>query len=311
MYNNNCYKDIQLLYIKILKKNNINYSILSIIIIISAKEYVPAEVIVDVNRPCGIIVFDNSDVIVAEYGSDCVTIIPNEERDQSPLTRTIKRRSIEQFTLPSGIAITKDGHLLVTELNLLHELTIDGVRLKSVGGKNAGSGQLEFNRPFSIAVHSTMGQIFVAEFGNNRIQVLNDDLTFSHMITLDGDQQLHRPCDVALDNDGYLYIAERGNDCITKVTTTGEYITRIGSRGRTPGQLVNPSAIAINNNILYITEIGNSRVSIFNTNGHFLHSFDGTTSGKEFNSPRGIAIDKLGNLYVNDTDNNRIVVYRV
>ncbi len=127
------------------------------------------------------------------------------------------------------------------------------------------------------------------------------------MISLDGDKRLDRPNDVALDNDGYLYIAEFYNHCIAKVTTTGEYISRIGSKGSAPGQLMTPSSVAISNNILYVTEAGNNRVSIFDTNGQFLHSL--TASGKKFNKPRGITIDTMGNLYVSDTYNNRIVVY--
>ena len=267
----------------------------------------PVRIIQDVNTPRKLAVFDNGDIVVVEWGS--VTIIPSEEKDQSPLLET-KRRRITQLIRPCGIAITKDGHLLVTDQHRLQKLTTDGVCLKSVGSAISGSGELEFHHPEGITVHPTTGQIFVAEFGNNCIQVLNDNLTFSHMITLHGDKQLDRPIDVSLDNDGYLYVADFGNNCITKVTTTGEYITRIGSGGSASNQLRSPSSIVINNNILYIAEWNNHRVSIYNTKGHFLQSFDGT-SEREFSSPEGLAIDKLGNLYVSDTYNDRIIVYAV
>ncbi len=266
------------------------------------KEYKPVRIITDVVRPWGLAVFDNGDIVV-ERGNDYVTIIPKEEKG----TVTEKRR-IGQFKNPRGVAITKDGHLLVTDNHRIQKLTIDGVCLKSVG--NEGRGRLQFDYPDGITIHPITGQIFVADSDNHRIQVLNDDLTFSHIISLHGNKQLRHPHGVALDNDGYLYIAEWGNDCITKVTTTGEYNTRIGSRGSGPGQLNTPSSVAISNNILYVTEVGNKRVSIFDTNGQFLHSFTGTTSGKEFNSPCGIAIDTISNLlYVSDNRNNRIVVY--
>ena len=271
------------------------------------KEYKPVRIIANVKKPHKLAVFDNGDIVVAEWGNKYVIIIPSEEKDQSPFPVGTS----EQLINPRGISITKDGHLLVTDNHQLQKLTTDGDCLKSVGSWSSGSGQLEFERPIGITVHPTTGQIFVADCSNNRVQVLNDDLTFSRMITLYGDQQLDEPHDVALDNDGYLYIAEYGNNCITKVTATGEYITRIGSGGYAPGQLWAPTSIAIKNNILYITESRNHRVSIFNSEGHFLHSFDGTTSGKEFDDPKGIAVDKIGNLYVSDTWNNRIVVYGV
>ena len=288
-----------------------NYNYYKVVYFILVKEYKPVRIITDVHYPRGLAVFDNGDIVVAERGSHCVTIIPSEEKDQSPLPGTTKRRRIGQLGNPRGVVITKDGHLLVTEYYRLQKLTTDGDCLKSVGSRSSRSGQLEFDHADGITVHPITGQIFVADTFNNRIQVLNDDLTFSHMFTLHGDKRLNAPCDASLDNDGYLYIADFGNDCITKVTTTGEYITRIGSRGSAPGQLRTPSSITIKNNILYITEWGNHRVSIFDTKGHFLHSFDGTTSGKEFDDPQGIATDTLGNLYVSDANNNRIVVYGV
>ena len=266
------------------------------------QEYKPVRIITNLDRPWKLAVFDNGDIVVAEWGRDCVTIIPSTEKDQSPLPGTTKRRRIEKFIVPRGVAITKDGHLLVTDNHRLQKLTTDGVCLKSVGSAISGSGELEFLYPDGITVHPTTGQIFVAEHGNNRIQVLNDNLTFSHMITLHGDKQLNRPDDLSLDNDGYLYIADWGNNCITKVTTAGEYMTRIGSGESASNQLSYPSSIVINNNILYIAESG--KVSIFDTEGCFLHSFDGTFRS----SPEGIAIDKLGNLYVSDTWNDRIVV---
>ncbi len=262
------------------------------------KEYRRVRIIANVVEPRGLAVFDNGDIAVTEWRNNCVAIIPEKG------TSTEKRR-IGQYTCPYGIATTKDGHLLVTDAHRLQKVTTDDVRLKSVGSH--GCGQLQFIFPNGITIHPITGQIFVADHHNNRIQVLNDDFTFSHMITLHGDKQLDRPNDVALDNDGYLYIADWNNHCIAKVTTTGKYITRIGSKGSGPGQLWKPSSVAIRNNILYVTEAGNNRVSIFDTNGQFLHSL--TTSGKKFSSPRGIAIDTIGNLYISDTYNNRIVVY--
>ncbi len=63
------------------------------------------------------------------------------------------------------------------------------------------------------------------------------------------------------------------NHCITKLTTKGEYITRFGSFGSAPGRLVGPTSLTINNGLVYVTECRNHRVSIFDTNGTFLHCF--------------------------------------
>ena len=258
--------------------------------------------------PQGIAVCDNGDIVVAEYGAHCVTILNKEGKKVNSFgTKGTKER---QFTNLRGVAISNDQHILVTDIHRLQKLTFDGVCVQSVGSNKRGSGQLQFNTPRGIAVHPTTGLVFVADSNNNRIQVFNSDLTYAHSITLHGDTQFNKPYDVSLDSDGCVYVAEWGNHCITKLNTTGKYISRFGFRGIASGQLHYPSFLTINNNLVYVSEFGNDRVSVFDTKGTFLHCFGERGSGeREFDSPQGITTDTLGNLYVSDTDNNRLVVY--
>ena len=267
-------------------------------------------IVTGLNRSCGIAMCDNGNIVVAECGAERITILNSEGRKLKSFGTTKQN----QFRWPDGVAISIDGHVLVTDSHRLQKLTADeGICVKSVGSSTSGSGQLQFNCPTGITVLSTTGQIFVADTYNNRIQVFTNDLTFSHTITPHGKKhvQFYYPCDVALDNERNLYICELHNHCVTKLTTRGQYITRFGSIGCAPGQLSLPSALTINDNFVYVSECGNNRVSIFDINGKFLHCF-GKRGSKEdtFCSPCGIAVDKLGyHLYVSDTDNDRIVVY--
>ena len=108
-----------------------------------------------------------------------------------------------------------------------------------------------------------------------------------------------------------MYVTEWGKHCIIKLTPTGEYITRFGSKGSAPGQLYFPSSLTINNNLVYVSEYGNDRVSVFDTKGTFLYCFGKRGSGEgEFQSPHGITTDTFGNLYVSDSYNDRLVVYQ-
>ena len=264
--------------------------------------------ITGLKMPHGIAVSDNGDIVVAEFGAHCITIVNKEgKKVRSFGTRGTKEG---QFTYPRGVAITSDGHILVTDKHRLQKLTFDGVCVQSVGSSISGSGQLQFNHPRGITVHPTTGLVFVADSYNDRIQVFNSDLTYTYSVTLPGDNQLYYPCDVSLDSDGFMFVAKWGNHCITKLTSTGEYITRFGSEGSATGQLFYPTFLSINNNLVYVSEYGNDRVSVFDTKGTFLHCFGKRGSGEgEFKSPYGITTDTFGNLYVSDFYNNRLVVY--
>ena len=258
------------------------------------------KIITGLNEPWGVAVCDNGDIVVAEYVAHCITIFNKEgKKVRSFGTRGTKEG---QFKYPRGVAITNDKHILVTDEHRLQKVTFDGVYVQSVGSSESGNGQLHFHYPHGV--HPTTGLVFVADSWNNRIQVFNSDLTYARSITLHGDKQLNEPHDVSIDSNGYVYVAEWGNNCITKLTTTGEYITRFGSYGSAPGQLHCPSSLTINNNLVYVSELGNYRVSVFDTKGTFLHCFYGSYG-------TCITTDTFGNLYVSGTWNNRLVVFSI
>ena len=269
----------------------------------------PVNIISGLNRPFGVVIAKNEEIVVAEYSAHRITILSKEGKKVKSFGTEGTKEG--QFTYPRGVAISQDGRILVTDNHRLQKLTFEGHCVKSVGSGEKGNGPLQFNTSRGITVHPTTGQIFVADTCNHRIQVLNSDLTYSHSFGKEGSspEQFNYPCEVTFDNEGYLYVADTNNHCIKKFTSTGQYISTFSSRGSNPGQIKQPSSIIIDNNLLYVSEYGNNRISIFDTNGCFIHCFGKSGSGEgEFNRPFGITVDSLGNLYVSDHSNNRLVV---
>ena len=271
----------------------------------------PTNIISGLHAPWGVAVTKNEEIIVAEKTATRITILNREgEKVRSFGTRGIKEG---EFTNPRGVAISHDGHILVTDEHRLQKRTFDGNHVKSVGSSNTGNGPLQFNDPRGITVHPTTGQIFIADTYNHRIQVLNNDLTYSHSFGTRGwaSEQLNSPYDVTFDKEGCLYVVDYCHHCIKKFTPTGQYISKFGYEGSNPGQLKYPSSIIIdNNNLVYVSEMSNHRVSIFDTNGYFLHCFGKKCRREgELQGPRGITVDSLGNLYVSDYINSRLVIF--
>ena len=269
----------------------------------------PVNIISGLDNPWGVLITKNEEIVVAENGANRITILNKEGKKVKSFETEGTKEG--QFTNPRGVAISHNGRILVIDNHRLQTLTFEGDCVKSVGSSETGNGNLQFNVPTGITVHPTTGQIFIADTDNHRIQVLNKDLTYSHSFGKKGSspEQFNNPSDVTFDNEGYLYVADRHNHCIKKFTSTGQHISTFSSEGYNPGQIKYPSFIIIDNNLLYVSEWGNDRISIFDTNGCFIHCFGKSGSGEgEFNRPRGITVDSLGNLYVSDTHNNRLVV---
>ena len=269
----------------------------------------PVNIISGLTTPWGVAVTKNEEIVVAEQSAHRITILNKEGKKVKSFGTNGTKAG--QITFPYGVAISHDGHVLVTDCHRLQKLTFEGDCVKSVGSSKIGNGPLQFNSPVGITVHPTTGQIFIADNDNHRIQVLNNDLTYSYSFGKNGSlpEQFNLPYDVTFDNEGYLYVADSGNHCIKKFTSTGQYVSTFSSHGSNPGQITRPSSIIIDNNLLYVSELVNHRISIFDTNGCFIHCFGKRGSGEgEFDRPWGITVDSLGNLYVSDSLNNRLVV---
>ena len=84
-----------------------------------------------------------------------------------------------------------------------------------------------------------------------------------------------------------------------------------GKKGSGDGELNWPSSVSIDSDdVVYVTERDNHRVSMFTCKGQFLRSFGTKGEGRgQFNKPRGIAVDRDRLVYVSDTDNNRIQIF--
>ena len=273
----------------------------------------PVHTITELKDPCGVAVSDDGHVIVTEPSGHCVTILDNEGKKVKSFGGKGGSGNV-QFSSPRGVAITPDNFILVSdESHRIQKISMDGDCIASVGEK--GSGPLQFNDPAGIAIFPITGQVYIADWFNNRIQVLNPDLTFSHSFGSEGSAngQFYKTCDIAIDSQGLVYVTDFINHRIQKFSPDGKFVAQFGSFGSGPGQLNCPYGITIDTvgtGLVYVSEYGNNRVSVFTSDGVFVSSFGREGSNiDQFNSPAGLSFNKVGLLYVCDADNDQIVVY--
>ena len=121
----------------------------------------PVNIISGLNSPYGVVITKNEEIVVAENTMHCITILNKEGKKVKSFGRRGTKKG--QFTFPCGVAISQDGHILVTDNHRLQKLTFEGHCVKSVGSSKTGNGPLQFNGPMGITVHPTTGQIFIAD----------------------------------------------------------------------------------------------------------------------------------------------------
>ena len=246
-------------------------------------------------------VTDDESVIVSEKGDDTITILDKEGFRLKSFKSKAKNQNFFEYPL-CCLAVSSKGTILFTSVNdnSLMEFSMTGQSIARVG--SMGNRPLQFDAPSSIAINKKTGQVYVTELFNSRVQVLNADLTFSHMFGSrgSGQGQFQCPFGVAIDSQGLVYVADTDNNRIQQFTPEGKHLSSFGTKGSTPGQLTHPRDVTVDDNdLLYVCE--GYRVSVFTTSGKFLHCF-----GQATVKPCKCAFDNMGNIYVSNSKRNKL-----
>jgi uncharacterized protein (TIGR03437 family) len=202
-------------------------------------------------------------------------------------------------------------------------------------GGQATSATLSF--PAGLTFDNS-GNILIADSFNSRIRKVAADGTITTVAGTGafgyaGDTNtaaqaiMNRPYSVAVDKTGNIYIADTYNDVVRKVAASGGTMSTFagngtegmgGDGGSATGALLDtPTALLLDAaGNLYIADTNNNRVRKVGTDGT-ISTFAGTGAASSLgdgglataaalNHPEGIAIDRLGNLYVADTAGHRV-----
>ena len=223
-------------------------------------------------------------------------------------------RTITKLNWPWGVAVSDDGHVIVTEYigNCVTILDNKGMRVKSLVGKG-GSGNVQFSDPRGVAITPDN---FILVSDSHRIQKISMD--GYHIASVgevgSGPLQFNTPDGIAISPiTGQVYIADSVNHRIQVLNPDLTFSHSFGSEGSANGQFKSPRDITIDSQgLVYVADESNNRIQKFSPNGKFVAQFGGKGSGPgQLNCPYGITIDTAGTglVYVSEWSNHRVSVF--
>ena len=187
-------------------------------------------------------------------------------------------------------------------MNPLFQFDTSGKLLKNIGaGVFVGPHKLTFDAE---------GNIWVADGGH---QVIKLDQNGKVLMTLGtkgvpgtGTNQFDTPTEVAVAGNGDIFVADghtgggttQGNARIVKFDRAGKFLNSWGKKGMGPGEFDVPHSLTFDSRgRLFVADRQNSRVQIFDADGHFIDQW------LQFGRPSAIYIDKrTDTIYVSDSE---------
>ena len=250
-----------------------------------------------------------------------------------------------ELSTATGVAVDASGNLYIVDQGnqRIRKVNASGI-ISTVAGNGTGAysgdgGQATaaslFN-PYGVAVDAS-GNIFIADAQNQVVRKVNTSGVIStyagnNTAGYSGDSgpataaELHYPTGLVTDAAGTLYIADEENSRIRMVTTSGIITTIAGTSSpgfsgdggpATAAQLYDPWGLGLDaDGNLYFGDSGNERIRKISTDGTISTIAGNDTGGyagdggpatdAEFNDPGGVAVDRSGNIYIDDYYNSRI-----
>jgi sugar lactone lactonase YvrE len=238
------------------------------------------------------------------------------------------------------VAVDSAGTVYVADANnnRIRQVTAAGVVTTLAGGGLPGGfdgtgSAARFNVPEGVAVDSA-GVVYVADTFSDTIRKITAGGVvttlagfYGSVDAVDGQGAIARfssPVGVAADPNGNIYVADRTNQTVRKVTRAGNVTTFAGlanTIGSTDGtgsaaRFSAPQGVAVDAaGTVYIGDTNNHTIRTITPGGVVTTlaglagssgSTDGTGGAARFNGPRGVAVDSAGTLYVADTNNHTI-----
>ena len=189
------------------------------------------------------------------------------------------------------------GILLENKIEVVRERRVTGdssdkLMKLSEAGSYPGffNGNMIYSGPVSVLPNND-GTFWFVCYNSNNLLMMNQNGFVVERITgpLNG---FDRPTDIIRMKDGRLLVCESAGNRISLLNEKGRFIKYIGQKGRDNGGIIGPQYLATDSlERIFVTDFGNRRVCVFDSDGNPLFYFGGKTSYFDgLKGPTGIYI---------------------
>ena len=246
-----------------------------------------------------------------------------------------------RFEDPFSAAVDADGVVYIADsaAHVIRRITPDGAVTTWAGspgsfGSTDGTGSAaRFYSPFGVAV-DTAGNVYVADSLNSAVRKITAGGVVTTLAgtarsrgSADGTGSAARfdqPFGIAVDANGNVYVSDATANAIRKITPAGVVSTFAGLAGTggstdgtgTSARFVVPYGVAVDTTgTVFVVDHGNHTIRRITSAGVVTTlagtagsagSTDGSGAAARFKYPSGVAVDRQGNVFVADTDNQVI-----
>ncbi len=142
--------------------------------------------------------------------------------------------------------------------DVIRKYTVDGSPILDVATRGTGSGFVD--SPGGLAVSGSA--LFCADIAKNWVQKVSADVPSSPILVLDGlelaeDPGFSRPLDVAVDDSGFVYVADTGKARVLKFDRDGDLDLRVDipdSSSSAPTATVDPIAVTASKSLALVLD---------------------------------------------------------